>query len=167
MGGYVSQDPIGLDGGDRLYGYVNDPLSWTDPMGLSKTCGTPRQKDIDALQNGPAGTVVTVKSKKEANALLNAAFPDFQKIKGVGAEGIKDISTKHGRKQDRINRRINRWKQGKAYHKDYAMNNNTGRPHFHGPGRSWHSGPHIDINRGRVNADGKITKDVVHILVGG
>jgi RHS repeat-associated protein len=34
-GGYVSQDPIGLAGGNpTLYGYVRNPLSWVDELGL-------------------------------------------------------------------------------------------------------------------------------------
>ena len=37
VGGYVSQDPIGLAGGLQLYGYVNDPLRWIDPWGLEPT----------------------------------------------------------------------------------------------------------------------------------
>jgi RHS repeat-associated protein len=36
---YLSQDPIGLDGGDQLYGYVSDPNSFIDIFGLKKgTC---------------------------------------------------------------------------------------------------------------------------------
>lgn len=31
---YLSQDPIGLDGGLRAYGYVHDPMTWVDPFGL-------------------------------------------------------------------------------------------------------------------------------------
>ncbi|NLR67217.1 hypothetical protein HGH92_23115 [Chitinophaga varians] len=34
-GCYISQDPIGLAGGIRPYGYVDDPLSWVDPAGLA------------------------------------------------------------------------------------------------------------------------------------
>ncbi len=34
-GQYVSQDPIGLDGGNRLYGYVSDSSSLIDPFGLA------------------------------------------------------------------------------------------------------------------------------------
>lgn len=34
-GQYVSQDPIGLLGGDALYSYVHDPLCWKDPLGLA------------------------------------------------------------------------------------------------------------------------------------
>jgi len=35
---YISPDPIGLAGGDRPYGYVHNPISWVDPLGLAK-CG--------------------------------------------------------------------------------------------------------------------------------
>ncbi|RFM30122.1 RHS repeat-associated core domain-containing protein [Deminuibacter soli] len=31
---YISQDPIGLSGGMRLYGYVTDPCTWVDVLGL-------------------------------------------------------------------------------------------------------------------------------------
>lgn len=33
-GRYISQDPIGLEGGTNLYGYVRDPTTWIDPFGL-------------------------------------------------------------------------------------------------------------------------------------
>jgi RHS repeat-associated protein len=32
---YISQDPIGLAGGRRLYGYVHDTCCWVDPNGLT------------------------------------------------------------------------------------------------------------------------------------
>lgn len=34
-GQYASPDPIGLTGGDRPQGYVQNPAAWTDPLGLS------------------------------------------------------------------------------------------------------------------------------------
>jgi len=33
-GNYISQDPIGLEGGLGLYAYVHDPNTWIDPFGL-------------------------------------------------------------------------------------------------------------------------------------
>jgi len=37
-GAYVSQDPIGLEGGLNSLGYVQDPTSRIDPFGLSQSC---------------------------------------------------------------------------------------------------------------------------------
>ncbi|EMB43791.1 RHS repeat-associated core domain-containing protein [Treponema denticola ATCC 33520] len=38
-GCYISQDPIGLKGGNpTLYGYVENPNAWIDVFGLSATC---------------------------------------------------------------------------------------------------------------------------------
>ncbi|HEY0608391.1 MAG TPA: RHS repeat-associated core domain-containing protein [Chitinophaga sp.] len=36
-GNYISQDPIGLEGGYHLYSYVHDPNAWGDIYGLKKT----------------------------------------------------------------------------------------------------------------------------------
>ncbi|MFW6373911.1 MAG: RHS repeat-associated core domain-containing protein, partial [Thermodesulfobacteriota bacterium] len=34
-GTYISPDPIGIRGGDNVYAYVEDPVCWSDPLGLS------------------------------------------------------------------------------------------------------------------------------------
>ncbi|MFW5810291.1 MAG: DUF6531 domain-containing protein [Thermodesulfobacteriota bacterium] len=34
-GSYISPDPIGFRGGDNLFAYVQDPVCWADPLGLS------------------------------------------------------------------------------------------------------------------------------------
>ena len=38
-GRFVSQDPIGLQGGSNLYIYAPNPLTWIDPFGLSPSGG--------------------------------------------------------------------------------------------------------------------------------
>ena len=48
-GMYLSQDPIGLEGGIRLYGYVNDVNGWIDELGL-----TARNNEGIASGNGKA-----------------------------------------------------------------------------------------------------------------
>jgi RHS repeat-associated protein len=35
LGHYISPDPIGLSGGLNVYGYVDDPWIWIDPLGLA------------------------------------------------------------------------------------------------------------------------------------
>jgi RHS repeat-associated protein len=49
-GRFISQDPIGLEGGSNIFLYAPNPTSWTDPYGLkpSKTCEC--QKIRDKLQ---------------------------------------------------------------------------------------------------------------------
>ncbi|WP_223828148.1 RHS repeat-associated core domain-containing protein [Vreelandella titanicae] len=39
QGRYISQDPIGLNGGTNLYGYVTNPTGMVDPLGLSGFLG--------------------------------------------------------------------------------------------------------------------------------
>jgi RHS repeat-associated protein len=39
VGRFISQDPIGLVGGENLYGYAPNPMGWADPLGLVRTPG--------------------------------------------------------------------------------------------------------------------------------
>jgi RHS repeat-associated protein len=50
IGGYINQDPIGLEGGINLSLYVQNPLSWIDPFGLVdlKISGATGQNSIHA-----------------------------------------------------------------------------------------------------------------------
>jgi len=53
VGSYISQDPIGLAGGDQLYAYVHDTTSWADILGLTKAPATlPNTPGIYILTNG-------------------------------------------------------------------------------------------------------------------
>ena len=54
VGNYVSQDPIGLAGGNpTLYGYVGDPNSEFDPLGLAKCGRSGKQKKLKELGSDP------------------------------------------------------------------------------------------------------------------
>ncbi|MGB0901807.1 RHS repeat domain-containing protein, partial [Halocynthiibacter sp.] len=52
---YLSPDPIGLAGGLRSFGYVTDPTSWVDPLGLAgcKAGLSPKSFDLETLSQNP------------------------------------------------------------------------------------------------------------------
>jgi RHS repeat-associated protein len=73
-GSYISQDPIGLDGGTNFYQYVNDPNHYIDPLGLA---GMPKNgwnynnmPKIDGYQNHH----VIPRSKANHPAIKAAGF---------------------------------------------------------------------------------------------
>jgi hypothetical protein len=88
---------------------------------------------------------VTVRSKKEADELLNAAFPNAQKVSGMGPQDAVGI-----RKKTKTDTFKNDWeKDGRPrYHKDYAMDRTTGRVRGHDANvNKGHDNPHINIRR--------------------
>lgn len=59
-GRYLNQDPVRLTGGSKLYEYVKDPNTGTDPSGLDCTLkGTGKLNDISAKSTAPQPTGVT------------------------------------------------------------------------------------------------------------
>ncbi|WP_234096843.1 RHS repeat domain-containing protein [Citrobacter portucalensis] len=149
-GQYVSIDPIGLAGGLNLYQYAPNPISWIDPLGL-----TACSKNAKSLREGPQGTVVTVKSKQEAHDLLMEAFPDAQKVRGIGSQDAAGIRRKH--KMEQFKKRDGTVR----YRKDYPIDSNTGRVYGHDDPKGTGHGslPHINIKRSdgtmvRIDIDG-------------
>ncbi len=67
-GRYICQDPIGLNGGMQSYAYTHDPLSWTDPFGLSRRlCAGKTGAQLEAeVERDPtaAGVPITNRGQK-------------------------------------------------------------------------------------------------------
>ena len=62
-GGYISQDPIRLEGGNpTLYGYVGDPNGWVDPSGLQ--CG-PKDAQKKVKKKQAPREITRIDSPKE------------------------------------------------------------------------------------------------------
>jgi RHS repeat-associated protein len=108
IGQYLSPDPIGLLGGTRSYGYVHNPLSWVDPLGLAKGDPLPPGSVVHRIGGGdvnnlelqpaekalnPAGfSVLEGGSPEEASAQMLEQFPDkAEKAKTVGSATAEDI----------------------------------------------------------------------------
>ncbi|CAA6810584.1 MAG: Rhs-family protein [uncultured Sulfurovum sp.] len=57
VGRFISQDPIGLLGGNNLYQYAPNPTGWVDPLGLmSCDCNGDGKPDIELPQPGETVT---------------------------------------------------------------------------------------------------------------
>lgn len=52
VGRFVSQDPIGINGGNNLYQYAVDPIIWIDPLGLMGYRTAEIDKSTDSVKTG-------------------------------------------------------------------------------------------------------------------
>jgi RHS repeat-associated protein len=71
MGGYLSQDPIGLQGGTALYSYVHDTNYWTDIFGLNAKPETAAQFEARISGMSPGERIAAVRGKMDKVAPRN------------------------------------------------------------------------------------------------
>ena len=84
IGRFISQDPIGLHGGNNLYQYAPNPSGWVDPLGLSGNCVCmPVKKAVNS--NLPHAV---------ERAVERGVYPDAKSA----TEGLKDLSNQIGKK---------------------------------------------------------------------
>jgi RHS repeat-associated protein len=88
-GRYISQDPVGLDGGVKLYGYPLDPLTWIDPLGLSACTRKPWIKR-ELYRQLP--TLVGAADTKKFIAALRKGI-----VGPVGESGVKILTPAWGK----------------------------------------------------------------------
>ncbi|WP_394423526.1 RHS repeat-associated core domain-containing protein [Vreelandella stevensii] len=96
QGRYISQDPIGLQGGTNLYGYVTNPTGMVDPLGLE---GSPFNRSGRIDQSGRRGyTGPGVHSGRPAPRSTLEKFGNFglNKLWGKITGGFSEINTSTG-----------------------------------------------------------------------
>lgn len=111
----MSPDPLGLGGGTRPQGYVHNPNSWVDPLGLNgleKGASLPadtkiyrvsidgpysfdfNSREMDAINKGklnpPGVSVIRADSADDATNIWNKAFPNRPAI-SVGEVSAGDL----------------------------------------------------------------------------
>jgi RHS repeat-associated protein len=96
IGNYLSQDPIGLNGGMQLYSYVHNPNAWTDILGLKEeilTSGTVYRGGSGTLNNltpAPKDAITGLSTVIEKPASGKFQTIDIAKLQGTGLEAVKD-----------------------------------------------------------------------------
>ncbi|WP_424409886.1 RHS repeat-associated core domain-containing protein [Pasteurella sp. PK-2025] len=93
-GNYISSDPIGLQGGERPFGYVGNPLDWVDVLGLS-SCKLAKQGDdlfVGTYNQVRAGNIKSGLNSSHTphHAIQNAASPTTHG-KGIAINLRKDL----------------------------------------------------------------------------
>jgi RHS repeat-associated protein len=94
-GAYISQDPIGLEGGLALYAYVADPYKQVDIFGLSGTCPLvgAKRNPWNEFQQRANATKTQFKSSKDAAK----AYRHFQNREYDQMAELLDLSSPHGK----------------------------------------------------------------------
>src|SRR5215471_10826719 len=91
-GVYMSPDPLGLDGGSRMYGYVHNPLGWVDPLGLG-SCKSwnefqARNKGVDFSSRTEASDAwyAYKQANQSPNDLSIGRLPDTEAAQAAGRQ---------------------------------------------------------------------------------
>ncbi|GAB0063566.1 hypothetical protein IBA8401_45980 [Pseudomonas syringae] len=87
IGRFITQDPIGLSGGDNLYQYAPNPNGWVDPFGLCKS-SSGGAKGTGAVDD----TIKALPAPRQIDASWSASTYK----KGGLMTGIEHVFYRHG-----------------------------------------------------------------------
>ena len=87
-GMYISQDPISILGGFTLYGYVHDPNTWVDILGLAKGSYAQLKKN---QKQGKAAEAKTLKKLQKDKKIVVLGTQVYVRTPGIGRGRRVDI----------------------------------------------------------------------------
>ena len=135
-GRFVSQDPLGLEGGENEYVYAKNTLLWADPLGLK--CRTGRYFEATIGRNGQIVLGRRI-SRKQAISRMRRLMREGDHVSGVYTRNARDargVATRAGGTSAIRD----------APHPDRATGSTSGRyAHFHDGNRQgghvWYGDP--------------------------
>jgi RHS repeat-associated protein len=86
VGRFITQDPIGLGGGNNLYGFVINPIKWVDPLGLMPLAMPGKQGHH--MVPHKAATDLNIKPFNSANGVPSMYFNEPGQWTGVEHSGM-------------------------------------------------------------------------------
>jgi len=93
-GRFISEDPIGLDGGINLFQYAPNPITWIDPLGLALAhVRFPKSKVIRQVTIKMQGS--RGKDFKEANRLANLCGKSGKPTQNAHRDRYGDVTWHH------------------------------------------------------------------------
>ncbi|RZK44326.1 MAG: RHS repeat protein, partial [Hymenobacter sp.] len=134
IGQYISQDPIGMAGGDRFYGYVHDPSTWVDVLGLKKApASLPNKPGIYILTNGADSYVGSAGIGKQGmnQRISSTSHTSAQKLLDKSGTKVQYVkvnmgSAKTGSDRNNILRYYEKREFDKQASRGYNMSNDAG-----------------------------------------
>ncbi|WP_241150789.1 RHS repeat domain-containing protein, partial [Pseudomonas viridiflava] len=111
IGRFITQDPIGLSGGDNLYLYAPNPYGWVDPWGLcNSSSGGAKDTEIEFLP----------KATRNSAGQIEANITQGNAIKTLESNGYKKTVSQDGS--------VAVLKKAEKTYRFYPSSTSTGQP---------------------------------------
>ncbi|GKS06013.1 hypothetical protein PSTH1771_13375 [Pseudomonas syringae pv. theae] len=96
IGRFITQDPIGLSGGDNLYLYAPNPYGWVDPWGLCNSSSGGANSVTSTAETGASSAINAARLKMQMVAEQAAGARAPTKITGYSNHALEQFAGRDG-----------------------------------------------------------------------